>query len=188
MLGTRNAVDLTIERTIYRQAKCKGGIVGFSQNVAVYHRWCMTRHKRASFVTALLEESGLDSQDQTHKDSQPSQIRQSEKSVRSVQKSFETFINPFDDVGNNKLISLSSGMEATEKVTADLLSIEKDGKLLYENFVKTTLAEKSHSFHAPLKRTKKGTFALIATQQKTVKLKTAKKQEVKITAQRNMFG
>ena len=30
--GARNAVDLTIEQTINRQAKCKGGIVGFSQN------------------------------------------------------------------------------------------------------------------------------------------------------------
>ncbi|GFR95658.1 hypothetical protein ElyMa_000949900 [Elysia marginata] len=36
--GSRNAVDLTIDQTINRQAKSKGGIVGFSQNVAAYNK------------------------------------------------------------------------------------------------------------------------------------------------------
>ena len=47
---------------------------------------------------------------------------------------------------NDKLISLSSGMEATEKVEADLLSVEKDGKHEKdENFVKTTLIEQAET-------------------------------------------
>ena len=177
--GARNAVDLTIEQTINRQAKCKGGIVGFSQNKAAYHKWCMTRHKRASLVAALMEDSGLDSKDPHHKDCEPSQIRLSEKGVQSMIQSFESFINPFDIIGNEKLVSLSSGMEASEKVAADLLSIEKDGKQFYDQFVKNTLVEKNESFHAPLKRNKKLTFA---TQKKTAKVTTSKKKEVKITA------
>ncbi|GFR99107.1 hypothetical protein ElyMa_002784700 [Elysia marginata] len=57
--GSRNAVDLTIQQTIKRQAKSKGEIVGFSQNGAAYYKWCITRHKRASLVAVLLEETGL---------------------------------------------------------------------------------------------------------------------------------
>ncbi|GFO45655.1 hypothetical protein PoB_007216000 [Plakobranchus ocellatus] len=85
--GARNAVDLTIEQTIKRQAKCKGRIVGFSQNAA-----------------ALLEEPGLGSKDHAHKDCQQSQMRQSEKSVKTIKQSFESYINPFETFGNDKLI------------------------------------------------------------------------------------
>lgn len=183
--GSRNAVDMTIEQTINRQAKSKGGIVGFSQNVAAYHKWCITRHKRAGLVAVLLEETGLDSKDDSHKDNQMSQMKLTEKNVKRVVHSFESFTNPFDIVGYDKLISLSSGVEATEDVTKDILSIEKEGKELYKNFVQTRLIDKSESFHAPIKRNKKKTFAHL---QSTVKVKTSKKNEVKITAQRNLFG
>ncbi|GFO35740.1 hypothetical protein PoB_006224500 [Plakobranchus ocellatus] len=56
--GARNAVDLTIEQTINRRAKCKGGIVGFRQNLAAYHKLCITRHNRANLALALFEERG----------------------------------------------------------------------------------------------------------------------------------
>ena len=82
--GSRNAVDMTIEQTINRQAKSKGGIIGFSQNKAAYQKWCLTRHKRAGFVTLLMEDTGLDTKDDSHKDNQPCQMKQSEKFVRKV--------------------------------------------------------------------------------------------------------
>ncbi|GFS24129.1 hypothetical protein ElyMa_001656100 [Elysia marginata] len=46
------AIDLTIEQTINKHAKAKGGIVGFSKNCPAYYRWCVTRHSRASYVSA----------------------------------------------------------------------------------------------------------------------------------------
>ena len=51
----RNAVDLTIEQTINRSAKTQGGVIGFSRNVSAYQRWCVARHKRATYVDATLE-------------------------------------------------------------------------------------------------------------------------------------
>ena len=41
--GCRNAIDLTIEQTINRYAKSRGGIIGFSRNAGAYFRWCMTQ-------------------------------------------------------------------------------------------------------------------------------------------------
>ena len=51
----RNAVDLTIEQTIKRSAKTQGGVIGFSRNVSAYQRWCVARHKHATYVDATLE-------------------------------------------------------------------------------------------------------------------------------------
>ncbi|GFS05583.1 hypothetical protein ElyMa_004685300 [Elysia marginata] len=48
----RTAIDLTIEQTINKHAKTKGGIVGFNKNCPAYYRWCVTRHSRASYVSA----------------------------------------------------------------------------------------------------------------------------------------
>lgn len=71
---TRNPVDITIEQTINRHAKCKGGIIGFSKNYSAYYRWCMTRHQRASYVSATLDMANVStSETASHKDTRYSQ-------------------------------------------------------------------------------------------------------------------
>jgi len=50
--GCRNAVDLTIEQTINRSAKTPGGVIGISRNRNAYYRWCLTRHRRATYLEA----------------------------------------------------------------------------------------------------------------------------------------
>ena len=57
----RNPVDITIEQTFNKHAKCQGGIVGFSRNYAAYYRWCTTRHCRAKYVEAVLELTDMNS-------------------------------------------------------------------------------------------------------------------------------
>ncbi|GFS21423.1 hypothetical protein ElyMa_001594000 [Elysia marginata] len=133
----------------------------------------------------MLEEKGLGSKDDSHKDNQLSQMKLTENNVKSVVHSFESFTNRFDIVGYDKLVSLSSGMKATEEVTKDILSIEKGGQEMYKNFIQTRLIDKSVSFHALISRNKNKTFTHL---QSTVKVKTSKKNEMKITAQRNLFG
>ena len=49
----RVAVDMTIEQTINKHAKTKGGIVGFSRSLPSYYRWSVTRHNRAEYVSAV---------------------------------------------------------------------------------------------------------------------------------------
>lgn len=49
--NSRNAVDITIEQTYNRHASGHGpGIIGFSRNLAAYHRWSCTRHARAGYL------------------------------------------------------------------------------------------------------------------------------------------
>ena len=49
-----NAVDITIEQTINRHAKSRGGIIGFSHHCPAYYGWRLTSHLRASSVEASL--------------------------------------------------------------------------------------------------------------------------------------
>lgn len=42
----RNAIDLTIEETIYHSTKTSDGIVGFNCNISAYSRCCLARHKQ----------------------------------------------------------------------------------------------------------------------------------------------
>ena len=72
---------MTIEQTINKQAKSQGEIIGFSQNQSAYQRWCITRHKRAAFVSLLEEQTGLDSTEDAHKDNQKSEMKKSEKKM-----------------------------------------------------------------------------------------------------------
>ena len=77
--GSHNAVDLTIEQTINRYAKSRGGIVGFSRNASACYRWCMTRHMRATYTQAIFDMVDMSSEDSAHKDNQPSNVAQSEQ-------------------------------------------------------------------------------------------------------------
>ena len=65
--------------------------------------------------------------------------------------SFKTFLNPFDPSGRNKLVSLSSGLQATSDIETDLLSVQQDGIQQYNTFIQERLVEKKISFHASVK-------------------------------------
>ena len=63
--------------------------------------------------------------------------------------SFKTFLNPFDPSGRNKLVSLSSGLQATSDIETDLLSVQQDGIQQYNTFIQERLVEKKrHSMQA----------------------------------------
>jgi len=81
--ASRNPVDITIVQTINRSAKTRGGLIGMSCNVGAYYRWCLTRHKRATYVDAAFHHAfnmsteGCDG----HKTTRTSEIRKSDVDV-----------------------------------------------------------------------------------------------------------
>ena len=38
----RCSINMTIEQTINKDAKTRGGIIGFSRSLSIYYRWCVT--------------------------------------------------------------------------------------------------------------------------------------------------
>ena len=43
---TQTAVDQTLEQTLYKETKSKGGIIGSSLNKEAIQRWVLTAHER----------------------------------------------------------------------------------------------------------------------------------------------
>ena len=95
--ASRNPVDSTIEQTINRHAKSRGGIIGFSRNYPAYYPWCMTRHVRAGYMETTLEMAGMTcSEDMAHKDLRSPGIRHGQKDLQTLITAFHNFINPFE--------------------------------------------------------------------------------------------
>ena len=104
--NSRIAVDQTIEQTINRHAKSHGGIVGFSQNLQAYYRWCVTRHLRGTYLTGAMENAGMISEEEsTHKDVRSSKIAKTENNVKKILQSFDNFSNPFETDQKEDLLS-----------------------------------------------------------------------------------
>ncbi|GFN81603.1 hypothetical protein PoB_000810900 [Plakobranchus ocellatus] len=97
MQASRTAVDMTFEQTINKHAKTSGGIVGFSRSLPAYYRWCVTRHKRAQYVSATCQMDNIESKNcETHKESSLSERKFSEKAVKKTMDTFSAFLNSFD--------------------------------------------------------------------------------------------
>lgn len=54
------ACDQTIEQTVNRDSKTKGGIVGFSLNRSSVHRWLLAQSERAAITRKCKEMAGVD--------------------------------------------------------------------------------------------------------------------------------
>ena len=66
----RCAIDMTIEQTTNKDAKTRGRIIEFSRSLPTYYnRWCVTRHNRSQYVSALQEIVNMDTKSlESHKD------------------------------------------------------------------------------------------------------------------------
>lgn len=184
--GSRTAVDMTIEQTINKLAKSRSGIIGFSRNYAAYHRWCLTRHVRASYVESCFEMGNMNSAEITdHKDVKTSEMSRSEHDVCTVVTAFCNFNNPFSIENKAVIYCISSGIPASAEVESDLLRADKVGKELFDQFIQKRLVDKTELFHSPIKRQKLHTFAAM---QVTKKVKSSQNKIVQIKAERNVFG
>jgi len=184
--GCRNPIDLTIEQTVNRSAKTAGGIVGFSRNANAYYRWCLARHKRASFLEATLQKLDMvsDSVD-IHKTNRPAEMKRSEKDVCNLVAAFQNFLNPFTVSDHTSLYCVSSGKPATSQVADDLLQYTKLGEQAAAKFIADRLQERTTKFHAPMKKLRLKSFQSMAVKRT---LTTTQKKVVHVTAERNVLG
>ena len=82
------AVDQTIDNTINRDTKSKGGIIGFSLNKGAVQRWLLTSHERAAITQACREMAGLPSMtdgDEVVKEMGKARMIADERDVKKVQ-------------------------------------------------------------------------------------------------------
>ncbi len=131
------AVDQTIEQTLNRTMKTKGGIVGYSLKKGAVQRWLMTSHLRAGVTDRCKEMLGMVSENPTHREATRPRLSRDEADVQSLIDVISSWCNPFK--ASDTLVSLASGRAADASMTRDLCEAEARGRTAMTTFVQEQL-------------------------------------------------
>ena len=175
-------IDQTIEQTLNRSTKTKGGIVGFSLKKNAVQRWLLTAHSRALFVDKCRTMTGKKEDNRLHKETGKSRMKRDEEDVRKVMEVVSSWTNPFQP--SEELSSLSSGCVVTETIKSDLLAAKEKGTEALTAFVEDRLLSDSAGFFDPLPKLRLGTFR--DAQKKTTVSKEGR--AVILQTDRNLFA
>ena len=117
---SQTAVDQTVEQTVNKSTKTKGGIIGLSLRKGAVQRWLITSHERASFSLKLKEMIGLNTnEDDIHKELRAPRLAKDENDVERVMSVIKGWVNPFD--GPEELVCIWSGVAVSPKIKQDLI-------------------------------------------------------------------
>ena len=125
----RIEMDKVIEVTINKDAKCPGGLEGFSTDISQVNRWTLNATHRAEMRVCFQEHLYFKSSTDIHQELRKSRIEKDNQGVIALVDILKgSFVHPFAE--NIRLVSISKGLEATERVSRDLFQ----AKLLYRRF------------------------------------------------------
>ena len=177
-------VDQTIEQTLNRSTKTKGGIVGFSLRKGAVQRWMITAHSRAAFVDKCRKMSTGEDEDQRriHKETGSARMKRDDEDVKKVIEVISNWRNPFEP--SEELSSISSGYVTSKSTKQDLLQAKEKGATALTAFVEERIITNSTGIFETLPKLKLGSFR--DTHKKTSV--TAGDKNVMIRADRNLFA
>ena len=116
---SRVETDKVIEMTLNKDTKGSGGCTGFSTNVNAVKRWKINATDRVSLQKCFHNRINYHPQKFKHADLNPSRIKKDEDAVQKILSTIEaTFI---DQLSPLPLISISTGIIATDKGTSDMM-------------------------------------------------------------------
>ena len=123
------ACDQTIEQTLNKDSKTKGGVVGFTLSPNAVNRWTLARSARASILRTTEEMAGIGTTKKNQKYLQKSAIVRYNNDVSKVKSTISTMINPFDlEYKSTQLVCISSGVQENPGVEKDFSNAESIGK------------------------------------------------------------
>ena len=135
---------------------------GFSTNVNAIKRWEINAACRAALQTCFHKHLDYQPQKYKHHDLNPSRIMQDEKAVQCILSVVATTF--IDHLSPLELMSISTGVLATEKVASDMSSAKEKGETAFYTFVKIRLSnEKTMYIFDPMKKNE--TFDLFKHEQ-----------------------
>lgn len=173
--GSFNGVwtDMAVEKTVIKDSKGSGGIVGLTRKKSALVRWTLTRHIMASFASSMKARAGASNDaDPNHDQIRPASIKRDELHVNSLIVHLQDkMTNPFDvSCHPDALFNIATGMHATKEVQQSLLSAVPHGEKQTKTFVDSSLSEgQDRSFYAPITRSNIKTFGDMTKKNKAQK-------------------
>jgi len=146
---SRSETDKVIEMTLNKDTKTPGGVTGFSTNDNAVKQWELNAAYRASLRKCFHEHLHYKLQKYAHPDLTPSRIKKDEADVQMLMRTLTTlFIDPFSD---QPLLSISTGVLASEAVCKDMKSAKEQGKKSMDLFKDERLSrDPTKSFFDPI--------------------------------------
>jgi CRISPR/Cas system CSM-associated protein Csm2 small subunit len=160
---SQTSMDQTIEQTINRDSKTRGGQTGFSNNANAVHRWILSYIQRAEISRSCADMAGKAAGCNEKKDLSKSRCEKDEEDVQNLMHTIESMQNPFTYC-LQELINIASGQVAPSEVAEDLLTAYRKGCSASSHFVDERLASKNVDFVAPVKTMKLKTFSSLQRQ------------------------
>ena len=181
----RNEADKTIEDTISRDCKTKGGLKGFSTNFSATQRWVPNASRRSAYKKMLREQLIFNSDTlYVHKELAPARVKSDNLTVEKVVYLIaNVFNNPW--TADSELISLTTGIAATSEIRHDLIHAKVKGSNACENFIESRCSSESIAdFFDPITKKRLKSFKDLRTVTKV----TAKERALPLQMDRALFA
>lgn len=156
---SRIPVDLTLEQTINADAASRmTGITSFTNDYSARLRWMVTKATRASFITSLLEMTGLITKEDIATELHPRRIERDNADLQKIITQICNTNNPFqENLAPESLYNISTGKVAREDIKKSLLGVPTKGKQRHQEFIQSC-KEDPKNFERPIKKEKFMTF------------------------------
>lgn len=158
--------DMGVEKTIIRDSKSDGGVVGLTRKPAALLRWSVTRHLMGQYAAVVRERSGiLNESEESSNSSTASSTKRDEEHVKAMYCHLVTnMTNPFDVQSlPDSLINIATGVYATKDIEKSLLGAVEKGNRQMATFVNGSLDKNgTNSFYNPITRSGLLSFADLA--------------------------
>ena len=181
----RNEADKTIENTINRDCKTKGGLKGFSTNFSTTQRWVLNASRRSAYKKMLREQLTFNSDSlYIHKELAPARVKSDNLAVEKVVYLIENvFNNPW--TADSGLISLTTGIAATSEIKHDLIHAKVKGSNACKNFIESRCSSESIAdFFGPITKLRLKSFKDLRIVTKV----TAKERALPLQMDRALFA
>ena len=151
--------DQTIEVTINKDTKVRGGLVGKTLRHDATNKWIWTAADKAAYFNSCKDMCGLGSTGTaSHKDGGAARMQRDEKAVQRVIETVSHLVNPF--VHHEMITHLTSGKYATPEIETDLLRAHNMGEQAMSKFVLDRLSSEGEiSFYDRIPKLSLKTFA-----------------------------
>ena len=159
--------DQTIEVTINKDTKVRGGLVGKTLRRDTTNKWIWTAADRATYFQSCKDLCGQGSaSSRGHPDGSVARIKQDERAIQKIVETVNDLVNPF--IHHEVITHIASGKYATPSIEHDLLEAKSKGCKVVENFVLQRLDSNGHiSFYDPIKKLSLRTFATFSKKHKS---------------------
>jgi hypothetical protein len=130
--------DIATEKTVIKDLKGSGGIIGLTNQKSALLRWTFTRQILARFSSEMKTRSGLSSStEKDHEENRPTAMKRDEEHVRSlIDHVKNNMTDPFNvEACPKDLINIATGLHAKKEVEDSLLNCVDQGQKYLQSFV-----------------------------------------------------